>query len=655
MVTELSLGAWSAWVEVEDQPLEVYSVQVKPELNKVIAYIEAKDDKPFIVHARWDGPHEGVQPTDMSVEVGLDGRCMLGRTVKKKALVAPGGVHTVTFRGRPTGGGMRKPFLFGQPVLTEDADEACSDEQVIKNLGTVQLKVFRCNRQTHLPRQHPVWNDVENPILNEKSKKAALSHTAHLGAAMEDPKDRSKGTTPVKYIDQRSAPHRTFEFRYLSRALPKAPSPTPPPASDRKGKKRALETITIDSDDSDVDDSEERRLRARLAELERAKVKKEKGAVKKEKGVKKEGVIQGSASSSTPSRTGLTPSQLDARVAKGADILGIYEPCPPTSRACEWNALLPDETRLIDLSVPGTHDTATWNYTQEKQVELSVYTGPLPPAAFYRCQDTSIFDSLNLGFRAFDLRYAYLPDNKTLGFYHADALMSANTTIQDVFYGFYKWLDDHPSETLFVSMQVSSGINDARFQQLTYEALNSPVALKYWIQTNGTLGTLGEARGMINLFARFDWNDLPSEFSNRFGLHFSPSLWTDNGANFTLEYNEAQGSLAYIEDLYDLTVGGPIALLPKVEQKYNTTTYHTDLAASRLHPDSLFISFASAEGDLNGDVPRDIALGNPTDGNVGVNQKLLPYFEKNRGRRHGVVFFDWYTQVEGLIDAFLDL
>lgn len=74
--------------------------------------------------------------------------------------------------------------------------------------------------------------------------------------------------------------------------------------------------------------------------------------------------------------------------------------------------------------------------------------------------------------------------------------------------------------------------------------------------------------------------------------------------------------------MHSLTVGGPINLPPKVELKFNTTAYHLDLAASGEHDDSLFISFASAEGDLNGDNPRDIALGNPTDGNIGVNHKV---------------------------------
>ena len=38
-----------------------------------------------------------------------------------------------------------------------------------------------------------------------------------------------------------------------------------------------------------------------------------------------------------------------------------------------------------------------------------------------------------------------------------------------------------------------------------------------------------------------------------------------------------------------------------------------------------------------------------------LHSQLLPYFEARRGQRNGVVFFDWYQQVDGLIEAFLNL
>lgn len=74
----------------------------------------------------------------------------------------------------------------------------------------------------------------------------------------------------------------------------------------------------------------------------------------------------------------------------------------------------------------------------------------------HRCQDTSIFEQLNAGNRAFDLRIGNSPeDNTTIIFYHAPAILSLSATFEDILYGFYKFLDDNPSETIMLSVKVS--------------------------------------------------------------------------------------------------------------------------------------------------------------------------------------------------------
>lgn len=144
------------------------------------------------------------------------------------------------------------------------------------------------------------------------------------------------------------------------------------------------------------------------------------------------------------------------------------------------------------------------------------------------------------------------------------------------------------------------------------------------------LGTLGEARGKLTLLARFDFNLLPSTMSNRIGLHLSPSLWLDNGYNFTLPYNTSENQLAYIEDFYDLTSAAPGAhakiqgkflslflwcgqtesketnrLSQLLPAKYEATTSHLETATTS-HLDQLFISFASGEQD--NDLPPETPM-----------------------------------------------
>jgi 1-phosphatidylinositol phosphodiesterase len=85
---------------------------------------------------------------------------------------------------------------------------------------------------------------------------------------------------------------------------------------------------------------------------------------------------------------------------------GTTEPTTAT-----WMKAYSDDTLIVHMNIPGTHDAATWNYTQETQHSLHFASdladiSPADPAA-YRCQDKSMVVMLEAGIRAFDLRYAY--------------------------------------------------------------------------------------------------------------------------------------------------------------------------------------------------------------------------------------------------------
>jgi len=189
--------------------------------------------------------------------------------------------------------------------------------------------------------------------------------------------------------------------------------------------------------------------------------------------------------------------------------------------------------------MPCLHDTRTdRTYSLATQQSLDHVTRlvgdtEVNPAA-YRCQDLSIVNMLDDGIRVFDLRYAYDVTNTTLVFWHGPGLVSETATVDDVLYGFYRWLDDHPSEALFLSFQYEGSTTpyateDAGVQLQLFNALSSPAAREYFLQTTGTIGTLGEARGKITLLKRFDFDRLPQRYSDALpGIHFSPANWTDN-------------------------------------------------------------------------------------------------------------------------------
>lgn len=356
---------------------------------------------------------------------------------------------------------------------------------------------------------------------------------------------------------------------------------------------------------------------------------------------------------------------LEKVLADATPIFGKY--VKETGSKAEWMKNYNDDTQLVHMNIPGTHDSATWNYSQATQdsllgiTDLNQVTVPVPET--FRCQELSWIDMLNRGIRAFDLRYALDPTNTTIIFYHSQALLSEIATLDDVLFGFYKWLDDHPSETLFLSLQYEGSTakyasNDASIQLKLFNTLTSPVAQKYFVQKKDELGTLGEARGKITLMRRFDLDQLADSYTTAMpGLHFSPSLWTDNDPDIALTYNEKKNLTAYIEDYYEPATPAGSTAAENIQWKYNATTSHIVKAITE-YPDSLFWTWASSENTDNVPPvwPKIMALGNGTlTPQGGVNQRLVPFLKKQKGKRVGIVMFDYFDVPSDLIEEFLSL
>ncbi|KAK5636984.1 hypothetical protein RRF57_012696 [Xylaria bambusicola] len=348
------------------------------------------------------------------------------------------------------------------------------------------------------------------------------------------------------------------------------------------------------------------------------------------------------------------------------------------NKYARWMAGIPDETRLTQLTIPGTHDAATWNYTQSTQDALTSSTRRCDsfvaprPARVYRCQTKSILASLESGIRFFDLRFALDTVDARLVFWHGPALLSALAGVEDVLFGFYSWLDEHPEEMLLLSFQYEGGTrvnatSDERVQRLLFEALTNAVAERYVYQGRGALGMLGEVRGKIVLFRRFDLDKLPPEYEAAMpGLHMSPRKWTDNSRGFELVYNDTTTSstdtgTAFIEDFYHPDNATSIA--ENVDAKFNAVEKHLRQAAMEQEQDSLFVTFTSGTHvEVDPPVyPETMALG--AGGGlgdmgppavVGVNERLKELLRELKGERLGVVVMDFFEEPEGLIDLLLD-
>ncbi|KAH8668326.1 PLC-like phosphodiesterase [Xylariales sp. PMI_506] len=354
-----------------------------------------------------------------------------------------------------------------------------------------------------------------------------------------------------------------------------------------------------------------------------------------------------------------------------------------SSRA-NWMAAYPDSTPLTSLNIPGIHDADTWNYslaTQEALLPITdLFNATLYDPKYYRCQRASIAAALDAGVRFFDLRYALDPTDTKLVFWHDSALQSETAGVEELLFAFWNWLDAHPTEVLLLSFQYEGstkpdGANDAQVQLLLFDALTSPSSRRYFVPDVNSVGSLGDARGRAILVRRFDLDQLPASYNAALpGLHLSPSLWTDDGADIAIVYNTTTNATAYVEDYYEpddvaTTANASVNIAAKVD----AVLAHLDKAAASSpfgygnstgsssggDPAPLFITFASAEHVASTPPvwPEIMAIGNGSALTPlgGVNQQLLAKLPSYKGKRLGIVVLDFWDEPAGLIDAILDL
>ena len=118
-----------------------------------------------------------------------------------------------------------------------------------------------------------------------------------------------------------------------------------------------------------------------------------------------------------------------------------------------WLADVIDEAKISWLTIPGTHDTATFNVDASLSVIEKGGT----------CQSMNIEQQLDAGIRAFDLRYKW--ENGKFYLYHGEdsyacKCKDSNGTHLDLAAVLQKcraFLDAHPSEFIIVNIQKESG------------------------------------------------------------------------------------------------------------------------------------------------------------------------------------------------------
>lgn len=269
-----------------------------------------------------------------------------------------------------------------------------------------------------------------------------------------------------------------------------------------------------------------------------------------------------------------------------------------------WMADIPDEVNITSLSIPGTHDTMTYEIGSET----------------LQCQNWNISTQLDAGLRYFDIR-ARLRDDR-LHIYHGYG--DTGFGFKDVLLAMFEFLDAHPSETIIMRLKREStpiGHNNTiTFEDaFNYHRLNSSSTSEgsskhlYLYDRKAPIPTLGALRSKIFILQEFE---APNH--GPYGLEW-------DGRQMVLE------DLWIIPDVYHLS------------EKWTAIRQALEVAGTTPHDNSvLYLSHVSA---AVGVLPIEAAAGPMNRTVTGMNDmtgQWLEDFEDEPGySRTGVMILDF--------------
>jgi hypothetical protein len=163
----------------------------------------------------------------------------------------------------------------------------------------------------------------------------------------------------------------------------------------------------------------------------------------------------------------------------------------------DWCSRIPDNARINDLAIPGTHDSAAWTHH---------WNVPGSPGTW--AQRKNITEQLNLGIRVLDLRVGYASNNWTLGIssfvgmFHGPIYVG--TTLVSVLTEIDTWLGQNPQELVILvfQQQGKSGQRDVADEVGTMVRATFGQRLFTFRPQAATWPTVGRLRGKVLALGR---------------------------------------------------------------------------------------------------------------------------------------------------------
>jgi 1-phosphatidylinositol phosphodiesterase len=286
-----------------------------------------------------------------------------------------------------------------------------------------------------------------------------------------------------------------------------------------------------------------------------------------------------------------------------------------TTLGASWMADIPDATNVTSLSIPGTHDTLTYDLRDP----------------VFQCQNVNLSTQLAAGIRYVDVRARLRGDE--LHVYHGN--VDTGYSYSQVLVMMFEFLERHPSEAILMRLREEGapiGTSKMTFEEVfNYYRWNSSITAegcaKHFVMPDALaspLPTLGALRSKVLLL-----QDFPA---------------SAGGSTYGLAWGRAP---MILEDLWDVDDVAHLAL------KWAAIRDALEAAASA--PDdnrALFLAHLSA---TEGVLPIQAAAGPRNRTVTGMNDETGRYLEAGGGDgaagKTGVVIMDFPGQ--RLIDAVL--
>jgi 1-phosphatidylinositol phosphodiesterase len=295
-----------------------------------------------------------------------------------------------------------------------------------------------------------------------------------------------------------------------------------------------------------------------------------------------------------------------------------------------WMSALPDGLGLSEITIPGTHDSATRGVVR-----------------MARCQDLTLSEQLGAGIRFLDIRCKVIED--TLKLYHGPVPLNLffESGVCDACLGF---LASNPAETVILLVSNESGTHGRQFESLVRRSIDGDSARWY---LDDRTPSLRQVRGRIVLIRRFP----VSTGTAPFGI--DGTSWVDDRsfeiANHTMLDIQDQYIVPRISDI-DRKWAAIRTLLDRSRKRpAGTWMINYCSGTSGRRPDPHRLGAGSANRDVAEPYPDQVARG--AYGLAGENGRFLAYLRDVRpSHALGTILLDYADYPDGaLIDQLIRL